>query len=283
MKYRTLAALGGVLFAGWVPMIAGSHTWVVREIFSNPAGTIQFVELWTPGANETSIAGKAVTSDLNTSPGFPSNLPAGSTANRYLLLGTSGFANLPGAPALDMPPMQNNFFSINGDEIQWHIYVPSILSFGPGELPLDGVQSLADSGVTTCGTPTNFSGDIFDVRDTSALRIGKLLPSQSRLTLSWDSCLGNSDHHVVWGTSGDLTGYELSGSRCDIGCSPYNWVSAVPSPASGDFVWILLVADNDVATEGSWGSDSNGIERSNAAGNSGMCSMTAKDVSNTCQ
>ena len=283
MKRRTLAALGAVLFAGWVPMIAGSHTWIVNEVFSNPDGTIQFVELWTPGANETSIANKSVTSDVNTSPVFPVNLPPGSTADTYLLLGTSHFANLPGAPALDMPAMQDNFFSINGDELQWHIYIPSILSFGPGDLPLDGVQSLANSGVTTCGTPTNFAGDIFDVRDTSGLRIGKLLPSQSRLALSWESCLGNSDHHVVWGTAADVAGYELSGSQCDIGCSPYNWVSGVPAPASGDWVWMLLLADNDASIEGSWGTNSAGTERSNAAGHSGVCSITAKETSNTCQ
>lgn len=264
---------------GW----AGSHTWVVREIFSNPDGTIQYVELWTPGAGETAIGGKSVTSDNNTSPAFPANVP-GPTTNRYLLLGTSHFANLPGAPALDITtPMQDNFFDIDGDEIQWHIYVPSILSFGPGELPTDGIRSLADDGSTTCGTPTNYAGDVFRPRDTSELRIGKLLPSLSRLKLEWESCLGNGDHHIVWGTSASLASYGLAGSRCDIGCSPYNWVQGVPNPAPGDWVWILLLANDDISTEGSWGLHSDGSERTNAAGHSGMCAITAKDASNTCQ
>ncbi len=277
------AGLAALLACTVAPVWSGSHTWVVNEIFSNPDGTIQYVELWTPSPNEAAIGGKSVTSNANTSPGFPANLPPNSTQDQYLLLGTSDFANLPGAPALDMPALPDNFFSINADELQWHIYVPSILSFGPGELPTDGIQSLDKDGNTTCGTPTNFAGDIFSPRDTSGLRIGKLLPSQTRLSLSWESCLGNGDHHIVWGTAADLTNYALSGSRCDIGCSPYNWVSSVPSPSPGDWVWILLLANDDDVTEGSWGQDSAGTERTNAAGHSGMCSITAKDATNTCQ
>jgi plastocyanin len=110
------------------------------------------------------------------------------------------------------------------------------------------------------------------------------------LRLEYDtSCPGASDHNVLFGTSDQLPTllggtYGLSGGRCSIGTtSPFTW-TATPSPASGDFIWWVIVADDGSGTEGSWGKDGGGGERdgSGVNGASGQCTNTDKDLTNTC-
>ena len=142
------------------PAAPGSHLWVVNELFSDTTGQIQFVELReSAGAsNEINIAGKSVTAmSTGMSFTFPANLPPGSTANRSILLGTSSFAALPGAPAVDHI-IPAGFFSTGGDTLQFHIYAGSVLSFAAGELPTDGSCSLSRGGVVGLSSPENFAG-----------------------------------------------------------------------------------------------------------------------------
>ncbi len=144
-----------------VSAYAGAHTWDVNEIFSNADGTIQFVEMHNPAGNPNEIflnnrtVASASTGSVFT---FPSNLPAGSTSDAHILLATTGFAALPGAPTPDHI-IPDNFFDVGGDSI---IYTPyDTMTFGAGVLPLDGVNSLHDTGAGTSvgvNSPTNFSG-----------------------------------------------------------------------------------------------------------------------------
>ncbi len=113
----------------------GSHLWVVNELFSNPDGTIQFIEMWEccGSTYENNLSGKSLFSDATgNSYTFPSDVP-GNTSHRYVLLGTAAFAALPGAPAPDFI-IPDAFFSTTGDTIRWHIYSAATMSFGPGEL-----------------------------------------------------------------------------------------------------------------------------------------------------
>jgi len=138
----------------------GSHSWVVNEIFSSADGAVQFVELRESNgfANEINISGLSVTcASTGNSFTFPANLPAGSTANQFILLGTANFAALPGAPPVDHI-IPAGFFDTNGDTLQFHVYTPSILSFGAGQLPLDGFNSLSQSLTAAPNSPTNFAG-----------------------------------------------------------------------------------------------------------------------------
>lgn len=165
-----------------------------------------------------------------------------------------------------------------------------MLSFGAGDLPTDDLHSMnrhwpATGLLTECMTPTNFAGARFPPTDASGLLVDKLVPNGNRLSLSWTDCLGSGDHHIVHGVPADLgTTFSLSGSKCDIRCSPYNWVSGVPNPASGEWVWFLVLSNDDSTTEGSWGTDGNGNERNGPGlgGSSGMCSINVKNTSNTC-
>ena len=88
---------------------------------------------------------------------------AGSTANRHLLFATQGFARLPGAPTPDYI-IQDRFFAVEGDKI-WYGPVENYdsFTFGPGDLPTDGRQSIhvadfvSDTFTTGVNSPTNFA------------------------------------------------------------------------------------------------------------------------------
>ncbi len=141
--------------------LGGAHTWRVTEVFSNSDRTIQFIELGECCGfpNEIGLFNKPVTSNTNVFL-FPANLPAGTTANAHILLGTAAFAALPGAPRPDHVISQE-FFDLVTDQIDYWVY--DILAYGPGDLPTNGKDSLQKNpatGVISTGpnTPTNFAG-----------------------------------------------------------------------------------------------------------------------------
>ncbi|MHC4981277.1 MAG: hypothetical protein ACYTGT_20015 [Planctomycetota bacterium] len=141
------------------PALAGSHLWRFNEVFSNSDGTIQFIELeeCCGAANEIALSGKWVRSDSTGNQyNFSANLPAGSTANKHLLLATAGFAALPGAPTPDHI-IPDGFFDINGDTLRYWTYPAAVWSFSPGDLPTDGINSLSNDLSTGCNSPTNFA------------------------------------------------------------------------------------------------------------------------------
>ena len=136
---------------------AGNHTWRLRELFSNANGTIQFIELQESlgGTGEVFMLGQWVLSDgTGKQFDFPENL-TGSTANKFLLLGTASFAALPNAPTPDYI-LENGFIARSGDTLRtpW-----DELTFGADVLPVDGVMSLNSSLVPAVNNPTNFAGE----------------------------------------------------------------------------------------------------------------------------
>ncbi len=144
------------------PAMAASHLWIFSEVFSNPSGTIQFIEMveCCGAENETFLQGKWVKS-LGTTEQytFPTNLPCTNcTAHKHLLLATQSFADLPGAPTPDfiIPAGSLPFFAIGGDTLQYWFYPDATWSFGP--VPTDGYHSLYRDGTAGCNSPTNFAG-----------------------------------------------------------------------------------------------------------------------------
>lgn len=165
MKYgrRTIAL--GVMCVGLVGIagpraMAGSHSWRINEIFSDADGTIQFIELKECCGmnNEVFLSGKYVSSQATGNIfNFPGNLPCSNcTANQHLLLATSAFAALPGAPAPDYI-IPAGFFAIEADSLDYYFY--DTFTFGAGELPTDCINSLHDGGSTGPNSPTNFAGE----------------------------------------------------------------------------------------------------------------------------
>ena len=158
ISFLTVAAL----FVATDRAEAGSHLWDLSEIYSNADGTIQFIELFQPTSAccEVNMSGKWVRA-LNTGNqfDFPTNL-TGNTAFRHMLLATSGFAALPGAPPVDFI-LPDNFFATGGDTIELFLY--DALSTPTIGLPLDGVNSLHKDPATgtwsiATNSPTNYDG-----------------------------------------------------------------------------------------------------------------------------
>ena len=164
MKNRKIALLiavvAGLIAATATPCRAASHLWRFHEIFSNPDGTVQFIELKESlgASGEIFISGKWVLAvGAGSQFTFPEDL-TGDTSNRHLLLATAAFAALPGAPAPDYIII-DGFLPLDGDTLEYWMYASATWSYGPSELPIDGVLSLHVDHTTAVNSPTNYAGD----------------------------------------------------------------------------------------------------------------------------
>ena len=156
--FLVLTALLSVTFT--TTTMAGSHLWRFNEVFSDASGKIQFVELKeSAGASsETLLINKWVESDTTGQQFiFPENLVP-PTSNKYLLLATAAFADLPGAPtpAYIVP---DGFFSLGGDTLSYWTYPAATMTWLAGEVPTDGILSLNIDGSTSANSPTNYAGE----------------------------------------------------------------------------------------------------------------------------
>ena len=304
---RALACLV-VLFGGAVPALCGVHLWRVKEIFSNPGGTIQFVEIATccGSTTEVFLSGQALSSNSHSFT-FPANA-SGSTLNKHLLLATSAFTTLPGAPTPDYI-IPDNFFSTTADTISFSVY--DTLVFAAGSLPTDGTSSLnkdpndsTDTTFVAVNSPTNYAGQTGSVnavsgppavpdgtRGTAPLTVSAGNPDASSLLVSFDtrSCTNAADYHILYGERRNLPAapggtFSLLGSVCGIGgATPYTW-AAVPQAQDGSgLIWFLVVSTDASGVEGSWGVDSSNKEcvGPGNGGASGICAVV-KSVANTC-
>ena len=158
---------------------AFAHLWGISEIFSNADGTIQFIEMVNGSGSgcsgENLLSGEEFTTTTNTYI-FPSpNVLSSDTCNKKFLMATVGFQALPGAPAPDYI-IPDNFFDPSGDTLEFVSGFQETASFGPGELPTDGINSIDDSLVVGMNSPTNFAGasGSIDVSDPSCDGAGDL-------------------------------------------------------------------------------------------------------------
>jgi len=142
MQKRKFLVMAFALFGTGVPAFAGSHMWRFNEIFSDSTGTFQFIEFHCdPNFNgEIFMNGLTVTTANGTFT-FPENI-AGPTGDKYLLLATSAFAALPGAPTPDYI-IPNNFLPLNGGTLRYRPEANyDTWVYGPSVIPTDGTHSL---------------------------------------------------------------------------------------------------------------------------------------------
>ena len=155
-KRLRLAALLVALLPGFNTAHATYHTFKFAEIYSNPSGTVQFIELKESlglnGQNLETLAPDILsgTNDFI----FPNNLPSTATANKFFLLATAGFEALPGAPTPDYV-IPSNFLKVSGGTLQYGTTGPDgvvdLTSFAA--FPTDGTD-----GFTRVGTSgSNYS------------------------------------------------------------------------------------------------------------------------------
>lgn len=137
--------------------LASFHTLTVQQVYTNASGTVQYVLLKeSSGLNgQNLLSGHAL---VATSSGatktfdFPSNLPSSSTANKFVLMATQGFADLNiVTPDYTIPA---GFVPIAGGSIAF----AGLDTFTFGALPTDGTSALNRSGATVTNSPVNFAG-----------------------------------------------------------------------------------------------------------------------------
>jgi hypothetical protein len=92
----------------------------------------------------------------------------------------------------------------------------------------------------------------------------------SAIDLNWDvaTCVAKG-YHVVFGPLAGVSTYQTSGGLCAIGVSGTKSWTSVPE---GD-LWFVVVGDDNLSTEGTWGSRSPAGMSINNATPSGVCGM----------
>ena len=159
VRLGLLAAMVGLPLAAH----AGHHQWTISELFTNADGTVQFVELKGTANGEGVLSpwSVATTGTTATSKNLAPDLPS-ATQNRYLLLGTAGYAALAalqGAPAPDRTLPDNFLEVLTADTV---IYAglggAATRAYGAGGIPTNGVDSLDyEHDPNPTNTPTNYA------------------------------------------------------------------------------------------------------------------------------
>ena len=148
-----------VLLGASVGASATFHLWRMDEIYSDPVGTVQFLELTALAGGQEFFAGHTLTTLVRTTTAgpkvftFPTNLP-GDSAGRKMLIATQGFAAL-GIVTPDFIVPDNFFPTFNGR-----------INFAEGSDVWDydqigscgGNSSLKRDGSSGPNSPTNFAG-----------------------------------------------------------------------------------------------------------------------------
>ncbi len=140
------------------PVQANFHLWDINEIYSNTDGSVQFVEFFTTSASQNVLGTHVLTCrnaavTLTNTFTLPTNLPPTSTANRFFLVATPGFASAPGGITPDYV-MPSNFLFRTGGRL-------SLVSADTNDypsLPANVSLSVDRTGVTATNSPRNFAG-----------------------------------------------------------------------------------------------------------------------------
>lgn len=154
MKRFLAACLTAISLLVALTASASFHLWSFQEFYSNADGSVQYVVMSTAFPGENFLGGQTLTTNGSGGPKsftFPNSL-GGSTANKMLLIGTTGFAAL-GIVTPDYT-VPNGFFSLTGGSANW----PSGEMFSYNSLPTDGVNALYRSGATAPNFATNYAG-----------------------------------------------------------------------------------------------------------------------------
>jgi len=159
MRIRLIAVaatLIGLLVAAAPPARAGHHLWRFTELFSNQTGSVQYAQLFVTDNNESGVGPFTITANGHTF-NFVTNLPSTTTANTWILIGTSNLVARGGvAPDYIIPA---GFFNTGGGTINY----AGVDIWSYGTVPTDGTHSLMRDGTTPVNTATNFAGQTASV------------------------------------------------------------------------------------------------------------------------
>jgi subtilisin-like proprotein convertase family protein len=161
-------------------------------------------------------------------------------------------------------------------EVRWHYYNAK------GELYwyVDNITisygSPGSCAMTLCSPPSG--GSPSPVPDGSAgttpMQVTSYSLDGSEIVLEWDDQCAPAGTKILFGPLDQVSTYGIAGASCDI-VNPEIW-GTVPA---GD-VWFLLVGEDTLGLESSWGQATGG-ERGGLA-TSATCTSTAKDLAGSC-
>ncbi|MEQ1517352.1 MAG: fibronectin type III domain-containing protein [Usitatibacteraceae bacterium] len=153
---RTRVILAGLLLTLSAAAHSAFHIVQINEVYSNASGSVQFIEITMLAAGQNFFAGQSISSSQGGATNvatFTNNLANGSTGDK-VLIGTAGYAALPGVPAPDLIVPNGFVFTSN-----------VTLNFAGADLvsltavPTDGTLSVDRNGVTATNSPTNNARD----------------------------------------------------------------------------------------------------------------------------
>jgi subtilisin-like proprotein convertase family protein len=127
----------------------------------------------------------------------------------------------------------------------------------------------------TCVAPASSPPPVPDGSgSTSPILVDRLMADGSRLEIAWDDQCSPASARIVYGSLDQVSSHVVSGAVCDI-ADPQIW-DGVPA---GD-LWFVLVSDDGLGVESSWGLASGG-ER-NGLADSDTCGSVTKDITGAC-
>jgi hypothetical protein len=202
-----LSLVGPMPFAN-----AAVHFWQVREVFTNAAGTVQFVEMFDAVPGETFTQGSILRANSGGTIKdfvFPSNLTK-DTQNKALLIATSDLGQLPGGVVPDFTFAQGGvsgqFINPNASSFTITFFGSgSSMSFTGAQLPKNGVDSIKAGNVVSGNSPQNLDSNV-----------GALVPPNGDYNKNntvdagdyaiWRKTLNNSVSPAGLGADGDASG-----------------------------------------------------------------------------
>jgi uncharacterized repeat protein (TIGR01451 family) len=150
------------------PLNADVENWVVNEIFICANGSEQFVELRnpTPAIDQFEFGEEQIiTTNLANTETNIFTFPDGTdlsppTDFKTLLVATDGFSSLPGGVTPDFI-LPDNFLFSGGGMVRFEPAALDSVSYGAGQLPSDGLNSLNRQGaglISGPNSPRNYAG-----------------------------------------------------------------------------------------------------------------------------
>jgi subtilisin-like proprotein convertase family protein len=126
-----------------------------------------------------------------------------------------------------------------------------------------------------CAEPSSSPPPIPDGSGASQLMLAdRLAPDGSEISIAWDSQCAPVSTNILYGPLDQVSTSTVSGAACGV-LNPATWAT-VPV---GD-IWFVLVSDDGLGVESSWGQGTDGERNGLVA--SGMCGSTAKEITGTC-
>jgi subtilisin-like proprotein convertase family protein len=157
----------------------------------------------------------------------------------------------------------------------WSLYVRDDVSGNSGRIDN---WSLALTVPVACSGPPGGVHPVADGSFGTAMRGARANAAGSAIVVTWDvATCASADHHILYGDLASVASMTVTGASCDLGTSGMATWTGVPV---GD-LWFLVVGDDDIATEGSWGTDGSGAQRGGDTA-SGACGFSSRENSATC-